>query len=276
MSEQWSRISISYDEDKQSSEILIGWLNFYGVDSVVEQESFLDVYVASEKVKEVIDNIKRNESLRLEDIQYEQVENENWNAVWESNFDSIIIGDVGIRAEFHDPLDVPHEILIKPQMAFGTGHHETTHMMIDKMTTLDFNSKSVFDYGCGTGILAVLAAKLGASNILAIDIQKEAIENTNEHILLNDLNPGIFSLFQSDIEFVSDQKFDVILANINRHILLSKVKDIKAHLASDGVLLMSGILQSDEKLVLSTYGGEGFVLKSSVQKGEWCLFEFGL
>ena len=159
-------------------------------------------------------------------------------------------------------------------MAFGTGHHETTNMMIEHMSNMEFKGKSVLDYGCGTGILAIFAHKLDAQQIVAIDMQEEAIDNTVEQMMLNDIPPIDIDVEQSDITFLDDKPFDIILANINRHVLLSKTADIHKRLKPNGQLIMSGILKSDEKKILSQYGSLGFELKDSKYQGEWCLFEF--
>jgi len=140
---------------------------------------------------------------------------------------------------------------------------------------MDFKGKSVLDYGCGTGILAIFAHKLGAQPIVAIDMQEEAIDNTIEQMLLNEIPAIDIAVEQSDITFLDEKPYDIILANINRHVLLSKTEDIHKRLKSNGLLIMSGILKSDEKKILSQYGSMGFELKDSKCQGEWCLFEFG-
>ena len=274
MENKWSKITLDFDKEKIDQELLMGWLVYYGVESIVENDDNLESYVLTTGLDSVLEGLKTNQSLAEVKITTESVEDKNWNEVWEANFDPITINNVGIRAEFHDPMDTKYEIIIQPKMAFGTGHHETTNMMIEHMSNMDFKGKSVLDYGCGTGILAIFAHKLDAQQIVAIDMQEEAIDNTVEQMMLNDIPSIDIDVEQSDITFLDDKPFDIILANINRHVLLSKTADIHKRLKPNGQLIMSGILKSDEKKILSQYGSLGFELKDSKYQGEWCLFEF--
>ena len=273
--ENYSKILLEFDKEKIDQDLLSGWLVYYGVESIVENEDNLESYVLTSELPAVLEGLSTNQSLSEVKVTSEEVENKNWNEVWESNFDPITINNVGIRAEFHEPMDTQYEIIIQPKMAFGTGHHETTNMMIEHMSNMDFKGKSVLDYGCGTGILAIFAHKLGAQPIVAIDMQEEAIDNTVEQMLLNDIPAIDIEVEQSDITFLDEKPYDIILANINRHVLLSKTADIQKRLKSNGQLIMSGILKSDEKKILSQYGSMGFELMDSKCQGEWCLFEFG-
>lgn len=274
MKEEWSKLTIEYQETAIEKDLIIGWLSYYGAESVVEQETLLEVYVSREATVDLISNLENNASLSGIKISTEEVKNKNWNAVWESNFESIEIGNVGIRAEFHDPMDSEIEIIIQPKMAFGTGHHETTYMMIEYMSKMDMNDQAVLDYGCGTGILTVLASKRGAESIVAIDMQVEATENTKEHLKLNNISLDKIKIYQSDITLLNDDKYDTILANINRHVLLSKAQEIKDRLKDEGLLIMSGILKSDEKKVKVLYESLQFQLVDTQYKGEWCLFVY--
>jgi ribosomal protein L11 methyltransferase len=162
---------------------------------------------------------------------------------------------------------VEHEIIINPELAFGTGHHETTYMMIDQMQEMDFKDKSVFDYGCGTAILAILAERIGAKPIYGIDIDEQAIKCAHDCLRLNDAN--YIRLDAGTIEDVQDT-YDIILANINRNVLISTAEAIKALVAQDGLILLSGILREDLEMVLGKYQETGFSLKKTVKKGEWC------
>lgn len=180
------------------------------------------------------------------------IEEENWNATWEESFKPISIGDFCyIRAAFHPAPATPfrHEILITPKMSFGTGHHETTRLVIQQMQTLDFTNKTVFDFGTGTGILAVLASQLGATRITAIDNDKWSIENSRENIQSNHCNNIIVS--DDDIVSVAENNtsFDIILANINRQILLKYMPQLKKLLLTDGYMIISGFLEEDIPLL---------------------------
>jgi ribosomal protein L11 methyltransferase len=274
MGDKWSKITLEFDKANIDQEMLMGWLVYYGVESIIENDNNLESYVLTSDLESVLEGLKTNQSLSGLNISTESIKDKNWNEIWESNFDPVIIGDVGIRAEFHSPMDTALEIIIQPKMAFGTGHHETTYMMIEYMSQQKFEGLSVLDYGCGTGILAILAHKLKAATIMAIDMQEEAVDNTVEQMMLNDIPPIELDVEQSDISFLDDTKYDVILANINRHVILGKTEEINKRIKVGGQLLISGILKTDEKKVLSQYESHGFTLKHTNYKGEWCLFIF--
>jgi ribosomal protein L11 methyltransferase len=171
----------------------------------------------------------------------------NWNESWESNFEPVVIDDFCyIRADFHpERKDIAHEILITPKMSFGTGHHATTLQMVQLMRNLDFQQKDVFDFGTGTGILAILAHRLGAQRIVAIDNDEWAYANAMENCVRN--NATHIEVAQTTIETLpTTAAFDIILANINRHILLDTMPAMSAHLKPGGTLLLSGILANED------------------------------
>jgi len=174
---------------------------------------------------------------------------QNWNAEWEKNFQPVIVeGFCTVRADFHK-LDVatPYEIVITPKMSFGTGHHATTKLMMTRMQYIDFAGKQVFDFGTGTGILAILAEKLGAANTLAIDNDEWSYENAQENVTRN--NCPRIEIMQGSMEHIPQKEYDVILANINRHILLQYMADLYMSVKTGGILLMSGLLTDDEEIV---------------------------
>ena len=177
-----------FQTDNQNTEMLIALLAEQPFEAFQETETGFDAFLPTEKdsgnIEQNILALKKRFDFSHQKI---KIKYQNWNAIWESNFQPIVVGDFcGIRADFHAPLsNVQHEIIINPQMAFGTGHHETTWMMIDAMKDLDFKGKTVFDYGCGTGILAVLAAQIGAKYIDALDIELPSFENTLENACIN-------------------------------------------------------------------------------------------
>ncbi len=203
---------------------------------------------------------------------------ENWNARWEASFQPVRIGDFcGIRAAFHPPFEPPvlHELIIQPKMAFGTGHHETTYMMVELMQYLPLQGARVFDYGCGTGVLAILSAKLGAEEIYAIDIEEAACENTPENAAINGLKKGKIRVRQGDLSVLGETGFDFVLANINRGVILASLPQMKSLLKPAGRLLISGFLREDEALMLSETQKVGFKLLRRAQKGAWLAFELG-
>ena len=195
---------------------------------------------------------------------------QNWNSIWESNFQPITVGDFcGVRADFHAPMQgVQHEIIINPKMAFGTGHHETTHMVMQLMEDIDFKDKTVFDFGCGTGILAILAAKLGAKTIDAVDIEPPSFENTLENAKINQVSAAIHALL-GDLSVVEGSGYDIILANINRGVILDAFPTLQQKLKQGGILLISGILKTDRELVLAEASQHGFSPVHSLEKGNW-------
>ncbi|MBW8685080.1 50S ribosomal protein L11 methyltransferase [Chitinophaga rhizophila] len=200
----------------------------------------------------------------------ERIEQTNWNAVWESNFQPVQVDDFcGIRAAFHEPFmpQPRHEILITPKMSFGTGHHATTYSVIKLMQGIDFGGKQVFDFGTGTGILAILACKMGAAVIDAIDIDNWSVENTKENIANNNASP--VKVWQSDSLKNIKGSYDVVLANINRNILLEFMADMRRILTSDGILLLSGILKEDEAVILEAARKYALVLESQLEKDNW-------
>ncbi len=197
---------------------------------------------------------------------------QNWNAVWESNFKPVEIDQFcRIRADFHPSVSgFEYEIRINPKMAFGTGHHETTFMMIQQMEKLSFKNMDVLDYGCGTGILAILAKKLGAKLVVGVDIEEESYSNTIENSNLNQTT--LDKVYCGTLSSVVEQPFNIILANINRNVLLDTCDEVVEKLASNGYLLLSGILLEDFNKVYEKYSSQSLNLVSKAEKGKWnCL-----
>lgn len=176
----------------------------------------------------------------------ETIGKKNWNEVWESNFSPVEIEDFCyIRAHFHpEKSGFKHQILITPKMSFGTGHHATTHQMMLGMKDIEFSGKKVLDYGTGTGILAILAEQLGAASIDAIDNDEWSVDNTNENLINNHTKHVTVYLSELVAPFV-DRRYDIILANINRNIILQSLHQLTKMLSNGGQLLISGILETD-------------------------------
>ncbi len=194
---------------------------------------------------------------------------QNWNTIWESNFQPIKVDDfVGLRADFHPPTEgVVFDLVINPKMAFGTGHHETTYMVMQLMRDVDFRDKKVLDYGCGTGILAILASKLGATDMEAVDIEQASYENTIENCAINETNN--IQSFCGTLDVVPSSNFDIILANINRNVILYSLPDLKSRLKTGGILLISGFLKQDEQILLDATKKENFTHIETKQRGNW-------
>lgn len=198
----------------------------------------------------------------------QEIKEQNWNAVWESHFQPVMVQHFcGIRAHFHPSfLDVEHEIIIIPKMSFGTGHHATTYMMIEHMKEINFKHKTVFDFGTGTGILAILADKLKAASVYAIDHDEWSINNAAENIKMNK-SQNIQLHLSSTVP--AENHFDIVLANINKNIILQHLSFIADSLLPGGLLLLSGLLREDEKAILNKCTAHFLQLKNKKEKNNW-------
>ena len=199
---------------------------------------------------------------------------QNWNALWESNFSPIRVGDFcGIRADFHPPhTNIQYEIVINPEMAFGTGHHATTHMMIELMSGIVFTQKKVLDYGTGTGVLALLASFLGSVIIDAVDIEKAAFENTQKNAQRNRVDN--IRVVHGTLDAIVDKGYQIILANINRNVILDTLPALRNKIEANGTLLVSGILQQDQEQVEQAATQAGFILKGQLVRNGWVAMMF--
>jgi ribosomal protein L11 methyltransferase len=201
------------------------------------------------------------------DYRLTEVEEQNWNKLWESNFQPVVVGDFcAVRAHFHQPItNVAHEIIITPKMSFGTGHHATTYMMMEQMRDIDFRDKEVFDFGTGTGILAILAEKLGARRVMAIDVDEWSIENARENIERN----GCTKIDVTLSTTIPEQEFDVILANINRNVLLQYAEQLKNACKKEGILLLSGLMIEDATEINEAFTQQDFGLIKQIERNNW-------
>ncbi|RZK65751.1 MAG: 50S ribosomal protein L11 methyltransferase, partial [Pedobacter sp.] len=205
----------------------------------------------------------------------EDVADENWNAEWEKNFNPLIIDDVCyVRATFHEPQpSYPYEIVIDPKMSFGTGHHQTTSMMMQYILAADLKDKTVLDMGCGTAILAILAAKLGAKNLVAIDYDNVCYESTIENAVLNNIS-NLKALCGSK-EVIPNEEYDVIFANINRNILLDQIHRYADVLQSGGKIFFSGFyLDPDLGMITAECAKYGIQYLDHKQNGDWVAAQF--
>lgn len=250
------------DEQK---DILIGQLSSLGFEGFEEQRHKLIACIPMLQFDEEALMEKISSSTKFSK---QIIEPKNWNEEWEKSFEPVYVDDFCvIRASFHEQVkNVMHEIIITPKMSFGTGHHATTWLMIHLMREINFKQKEVLDFGTGTGVLAVLASKLGATDITAIDNDEWSIRNAEENFQNNYCTS--IKLFLMDT-LSDEKKFDVILANINRHVILANLADMKQHLTSDGVLLLSGLLVADRDQVIEAAGEVGLKLMSEEKKDDW-------
>ena len=251
------------------NEILMAELIEVGFDSFTEEHEGILAYIPKDIFDEKeLSNIAlmNNEEIKIS-YTYREMPNINWNEEWEKNFEPIYVADkVLIRAEFHEPNPELHEIVIQPKMSFGTGHHPTTHLMIQQMLEMDFTGKTVLDMGCGTSVLAIFAKQRGAGRTVAIDIDEWSVENSKENAVRNNVELDI-SLGTADN--LGSEKFDIILANINRNILISDIPTYEGVLNSGGQLLLSGLCFFDVDDILEVCTKANLVLKNRQQREEW-------
>lgn len=258
-----NHIQISIQALEQEQEMLISELSDFGATGFEQTTTHLLAYFDEEN----FNSHEVNELIKKFEFQITTIPQQNWNSIWESNFEPVVVeGFCAIRADFHEPIpDVQEEIIITPKMSFGTGHHATTYMMIQQMQFINFKEKTVFDFGTGTGILAILAKRLGAAAVKAIDVDDWSITNAQENFERNKVE-GIQVQHSSQIP---NETFSIILANINRNVLLQYAQEIVNHLDKDGILLMSGLLKSDEEEIVAAFLNKGLRLQKGLQKGAW-------
>ncbi len=265
------------------AEILIAELSVLGFDSFGEEEDGFRAYIGacsyrSQPVTGLFDRYRKGGPEKLS-VEVSRMGGKNWNAVWESNFEPVRAGDQClIRAPFHDSdPDVAHEIIIEPKMSFGTGHHETTVLMIQFMLDMELDGKYVLDMGCGTGVLAILAARLGASRVKAIDNYLYAYENTLENAKRNQVE-GI-EVLHGDAALLREQQdkeqpCDVILANITRNVLLEDMPAYHQVLQPGGELIMSGFMAFDKDVIFAAAKKYGLLFCGEKHQGDWVAVKF--
>lgn len=248
----------------QQHEIFVAQLSVIGFEGFEEAGDTLHAFIPEPDFSEEALQPFLTEGL---EVSRKTVPPTNWNAEWEKDFEPVIVDDfVAIRANFHQPVDgVTHDIIITPKMSFGTGHHATTYMMIQYMKQLNFEHKEVLDFGTGTGVLAILADKLGAT-VTAFDNDDWSIENAKENIAVN--NCSRTALFKADTLDLNRQ-FDVILANINKNVLLANMANLRKHLKPGGVVIMSGLLSGDRKDIESAAVKEMLKVEEQKDRQNW-------
>ncbi|MFT6755986.1 MAG: ribosomal protein L11 methyltransferase [Urechidicola sp.] len=258
-----------------ATEILIAELGLAGFESFVENENGVIAYIQKDDWNaEVLKGIFILTSDEFS-IEYEQkeIEQTNWNAEWEKNFQPIQVDDlVSIRAPFHKNPNLKYDIVIEPKMSFGTGHHETTHMMVQHLLQLGLENKKVLDMGCGTGILAIFAEMRGANPTDAIDIDNWCYQNSLENVERN--NCHHISVFEGDSSLLVNKKYDLIIANINRNILLMDIKIYAGCLNDNGILLLSGFYQDDIPMIDQEVSKYGLKLETVIERNNWVALKY--
>lgn len=255
------------------AEIILAQLgNELELEGVEEGEDNIKVYIQETDY----DDLLFKNLISLSNITYSIsiIENKNWNEVWETSFQPVIIGNkVAIRADFHKIIiDVEYEIIITPKMSFGTGHHATTSLMVECMYRHKYcENKKVLDFGTGTGILAILAEKMNAAEVLAIDYDEWSILNALENIEKN--NCKKITVLQQD-HMPDGEQWDVILANINLHIITGHMQRLYQHLKPEGILMISGVLREDKEQIEAAARGQSLLTIDAQSKNNWLCMTF--
>ncbi|MDO6760020.1 50S ribosomal protein L11 methyltransferase [Tamlana sp. 2_MG-2023] len=256
-------------------EILIAELGYAGFESFVETEQGATAYIQKDEWHaDILADIQILASDEFE-ITYEfsEIEQTNWNAEWEKNFNPIVVDDVcAVRAPFHDKFDTEYDIIIEPKMSFGTGHHETTHMMIQHILKNDFKGKSVLDMGCGTGVLAILAEMKGAQPLDAVDYDNWCYLNSLENVERN--NCEHITVIEGDAAVLAGKKYDVIIANINRNILLQDLKTYASCLNDNGTIFLSGFYNDDIPIIQEECEKQALKFEEKLERNNWVALKF--
>ena len=259
-----------------ASDILIAELGEVGFESFVETETGILAYIQKEDWSETIldeVNILSNSNFKITYTATE-IEQQNWNATWEQNFHPIKVGEeCMVRAPFHEKEKVQFDIVIEPKMSFGTGHHETTHMMLQHILEHDFKGKSVLDMGSGTGVLAILAAMKGARAVDAIDIDHWCYLNAIENVERNGCEP-LITVLEGDASLLGTKKYDIILANINRNILLEDIPTYVKCLNKDGILFLSGFYKEDILIISKKCAEMALKFEKNLEKNNWVAVKY--
>ena len=260
----------------EESDIFVARLSQSGFEGFEEEPGKLHAFIPetlydATKIEKIIAEIKGVADPFHTLFQKEVIEPRNWNAEWEKDFEPVTVDHFcAIRAHFHKAIpEVKYDIIITPKMSFGTGHHATTYMMIAAMEHLNLKQKSVLDFGTGTGVLAILACKMGAESVLAIDSDELSIDNARENVAINGCEAVQIEFSDS---LSGTGRFDIILANINLKVILENMGSIRQHLNQTGVLIGSGVLESDEGKIRERATTAGFAFELQMIRDNWMSF----
>ena len=251
-------------------DLIIGILSEAGFDGFEEEQHMLHAYISAEHFDEA--NVKGVLQPHGIVFSVEVIASKNWNDEWEKNFKPVFVDKFCcIRASFHPPgSGIKHDIVITPRMSFGTGHHATTYLMLRQMQNINFQNKFVLDFGTGTGVLAILAEKLGARDILALDNDKWSIENAGENIRENNC---LKVRIEESGNINSSGQLDIILANINRNVLIEQMINLSQHLKKEGVLLLSGLLSGDKDKIETAAMKSGLKIEEENEMEGWIVLQ---
>ena len=257
-------------------EQLIAVLSEQATNGFEERDDSLLVYFAQDAytatTEQLVTHLQQQYNLTID---HQTIRDQNWNAQWESDYRPVVVADFcAIRATFHPPIStVQHELIVTPKMSFGTGHHATTYMMLQQLRQLTIADQYGLDYGCGTGVLAILAHRLGAAGVDAVDIDKWAYQNTLENIDLNQVQDRI-QVYEGLLEVVPMRQYHFILANINRNDILDTLPDMVERLYVGGYLLTSGFLEQDVPLIVDKAASLELQKQQLLQREQWCCLLF--
>ena len=275
MSITYLQLNLAIHPLKEGRDIVLAVLSDLGFESFVENERGIEAYIqASDWRNDFLDAFYPLEQNGMH-IQWSisAIPPENWNAVWESDFQPIIIeNQCAVRAHFHETIPVPYELVITPKMSFGTGHHQTTYLMLSNLLQHPPKDHIVLDMGCGTGVLAILAEKLGANSIDAIDVEPWCYQNTLENIASNHCEK--INALEGDREVIPSKTYDTILANINMNTLLLDIPLYARQIKPEGHLFLSGFYSQDIPAIESKANQNGFLLEEFKEKDNWVAAHF--
>lgn len=267
--ETYLEFKFEFDPVHPTADILAAQLGEVGFESFVEDDhgllAYIDAVDFSEAILDDVGILKGDTKINYSS---KAIQQENWNAKWEADFHPIEVDDrCRVRAPFHAASGVPYEILIEPKMSFGTGHHETTHMMIQLLLEEEVQGKSVLDMGCGTGVLAILASMKGAREVDAIDIDSWSYENALENVRLN--HQENIRVMQGDAALLPGHTYDLLLANINKNILMQDLPVYADVLQENGVLMLSGFYKEDLEDISARCREFDLIYQKSEVKNNW-------
>lgn len=259
--------------DSVQAEILTALLSDYPFEAFAEEEGVLMAYIQEEQLVDCREDVEQVVISQGVDFHFSEVVQQNWNAEWESGFEPVeVAGErpIRIRAPHHSPADEGViDVVIAPRMSFGTGHHATTALMSQTIASMDFCGKRGLDMGCGTGVLAIVALKCGAEQMVAVDIDDWACDSCRDSIALSGVEQMVDVRCGSIEQVVAGEKFDFVLANINRNILISMMPSFAGALSSGGQLLMSGFLREDVVYIEASAVEQGFEVENIVEREGW-------
>ena len=260
---------------EMGAEILMAELAEVGFDSFEDTPTGIKAYIPKNSWNEQILQdiyLLSNPEFTIS-YQITEIEQVNWNEEWEKNFSPIVVEDLcTVRANFHPVPNTRYDIVITPKMSFGTGHHETTYMMLQQLLPLSLEGAKVLDMGCGTGILAIMAALRGAHDITAIDIDPWCVENATENVQQN--NCSFITIKEGDVSLIIGEQYNLILANINRNILLSDIPAYTQALLPQGLLLVSGFYEEDLPAIKEKCQKVGLTYLSHIERNRWVSAKF--